>query len=505
MPVRKTLIQNRYLVIFSYAVFLLALTLIVYYPVLDNFFLGDDAGWIYRGSLLKVYPKSLFQTIAGKFRPLILVVFLLEYKMFSFYPRFYYLTNLLVHFSNALLVFFFTFMLMSRLRHENALRIALSCSFIFTFLFMNYETLLWISLVHDLLNTFFYLLTLILFFKFYMTQKTLYYIPSLLCYSLSLCTKEISVMAPFVLFLILVLVFHEKKISIYAFLIPYLLIPLPFFLSVQLFKNMSLFSFGFNIPAITFSYLHEALFSTFGFSKNIALQLLINTPSLRIIMNTLRIVNIFFLFLMSLLFVMGMRKKYIDSVMLGRTFLLCFLWCGITFLPYSMVPTASKSTWLLFSPGYHYFYISSLGVALFISFLLIETYTMHAPRFSLPALARPCMFVLTLMCLFFSNTIPFRLMEKAYAYHGEILRHLLATIHNTYRDSENTKELILVDFPQEYIDIHSHGLPKYIELMRLPFYERTIHWVSRKSISSSMTHALCLQYINPFHIKKIKC
>lgn len=481
-----------------YAVFLLCMIFAAYYPVLNNFFIGDDAGWLYRALLLKENPNSLFQTIAGKYRPLPILMFSIEYKLFGMHAPYYYAATLFLHWLNALVILFLTHALIQRTTILNAWTTALMCSFLYAFLFMNYEALFWISLTHDLLNALFCCLCIYFFIQFCDSHETKWYMLSFLCFVMSLLCKENSIMTPVALTLCLLYTGNAKNKLFIAALLPYLSLCLLFF-----FPNFSLaegriYAFRLQSLKTTFYHIGEAVRATFGFSQNNALKSMSSFPALQFPLAIAKFLLLASFSWITYSVMFSAMKARENAAPLLKTSLFCFMWCVVTFFPYSLIPWLSSWDWLLFSPGYHYFYISSYGVALFIAVLLSAVWTSPRSRRLSRLMAGVC-----IGSLFFANIIPARHVERAYGYHGEHLRYLLSSIQNASLTSKNARHIVLVNFPDDYIGLHGHGLPKFMQMMGLAFTEENIHWLDKKNMLLHRTSepALYLLYKRPLSIE----
>ncbi len=153
---------------------IIILTVIVFYPSLNNGFTNwDDHFYIQANkdihNLSWENIKNIFTSAyVLNYHPLTTLSYALEYHFFNVNPFIYHFTNLLFHLFNTLLVFWFIFILT-----ENK-----SSSFLASILFgihpLHVESVVWISERKDVLSTFFFLLSLISYIYYQKHEKINY-------------------------------------------------------------------------------------------------------------------------------------------------------------------------------------------------------------------------------------------------------------------------------------------------------------------------------------------
>ena len=174
------------------AFIILALTFIAFIPSLKNDFIPtwDDESFITGNTLIRQLDiaslKEMFTTpVLGAYVPFPLLSFTIEYHFFGVDPFPYHVTNLLLHLSCTVLVFYFF-----RLLNLNNLYAAFG-ALLFGIQPMHTESVAWISERKDLLYTLFYLLSLVVYVDYVKKQcrdrKLL--LLSLLLFILSLFSK----------------------------------------------------------------------------------------------------------------------------------------------------------------------------------------------------------------------------------------------------------------------------------------------------------------------------
>jgi tetratricopeptide (TPR) repeat protein len=181
---------------------LISIVFITFFNTLNNDFTNwDDPYYITDNQLIKSFSlnniKQIFsQDFTGTYVPLSVLSFSIDYQIGGTNPFIYHFTNLLLHLSNVLLVFYFIRNLISD--NSKAFIVAL----LFGISTMQVESVAWITERKDLLYTFFYLLSLLQYiqYKKYKKYKYLFYTFGL--FILSLFSKSQAVTLPLVLIFI---------------------------------------------------------------------------------------------------------------------------------------------------------------------------------------------------------------------------------------------------------------------------------------------------------------
>ena len=183
---------------------ILLLAGLVFSPSLNNAFTNwDDPEYLWENNLVQElspdHIKRMFTShLTGKYHPLTLLSFALEYKFFGWTPRIYHLNNLLLHLANILLVFIFL-----RLLFCEKMMILLPTA-LFAIHPLHVEAVCWATGRKDVLFTFFYLLSLIAYILYSQQGRCRLctYLVSLTCFLLSLFAKATAVTLPFLLILL---------------------------------------------------------------------------------------------------------------------------------------------------------------------------------------------------------------------------------------------------------------------------------------------------------------
>lgn len=180
---------------------LLGLCFLAYSPV---FFLGfidlDDGHYVTANPLLglsgEAFWRGLFANQQGNWLPLTFASHLFDIRLFGFQPAWHHAHNLLYHLLNAWFVFrLFCSFLPSR-------HAAWFVSLLWAIHPLNVESVAWVSERKNLLSTTFFLLALLFWDSWKISQQRVKYWSSLSSFFLGLASKSMVVTLPFVLMLL---------------------------------------------------------------------------------------------------------------------------------------------------------------------------------------------------------------------------------------------------------------------------------------------------------------
>ena len=200
-------------------------TFICFHRALQNQFLNWDDG-IYvtndpyitkmTGTNIK---KLLFENVTQNYyHPLTMLTLAANYHFSQLKPEAYYVTNIVIHIINAILVFFLATLLfetmVEKIRHPRIRGIpwlAGLCALWFAIHPMHVESVAWLSERKDVMYGFFYFLGLIMYVKYFREgEKRKWMIYVALCYIASLLSKPMAVSFPLSLFAIDILLRREN-------------------------------------------------------------------------------------------------------------------------------------------------------------------------------------------------------------------------------------------------------------------------------------------------------
>ncbi|MBW1616087.1 MAG: hypothetical protein JRJ49_06050 [Deltaproteobacteria bacterium] len=218
MKLRQKVNTKKIILILS---FIIALTVsISFLPSLNNGFVNwDDNAYLTEnpdvfGVSVENIKKIFTKSYNASYVPLTLLSFAIEYEFVGLNPFLYHLNNLILQIANALLIFLFFYIICrkyswSGLNLSGALTVSFLTALFFGIHPTRVDSVAWVTERKDLLYTFFYFASLILYHYFNSkSKKESLYILSLFLFTLSLLAKPMAVTLPVIL---LLLDFVEKN------------------------------------------------------------------------------------------------------------------------------------------------------------------------------------------------------------------------------------------------------------------------------------------------------
>jgi tetratricopeptide (TPR) repeat protein len=174
------------------------------YSLHNQFTNWDDDVYISNDQYIKALNPSNIKTIfteditKNNYHPLCMLSLALNYHFTQLEPATYYLTNILIHIANVILVFLLLSQVCARLKIEEqgALFIASFGAMWFGIHPMHVESVSWIAERKDVLYTFFYLAGLITYLKYSEENKQKWYWITFLLFILSCLSKPMAVVFP---------------------------------------------------------------------------------------------------------------------------------------------------------------------------------------------------------------------------------------------------------------------------------------------------------------------
>jgi len=175
-------------------------TLVCFLPMLNNGFTNwDDEYYVVNNSMLRSpdWHAIFTQSVAANYHPLTMATLAANYQISGLHPFSYLLVNLVLHLMNVVLVFLFIYEISAK-----KIAVAFITALIFGVHPMHVESVAWISERKDVLYGFFFLLSLIYYWKYLQSGQKLNYILCFLFFVLSLLSKPAAIILPLVLFLL---------------------------------------------------------------------------------------------------------------------------------------------------------------------------------------------------------------------------------------------------------------------------------------------------------------
>lgn len=198
---------------------------VIFYPIIANYFVGDDFTWLRWASDGYHGIVNYFANADGFFyRPGTKLYFSLMYSMFWLNQAVYHLTSIILHLAVSIMAF-----LVFRKILKNYLLSVIS-AILFVILSCHHEMIFWIASTGHLFNALFSLSAVLAFIYYREKNKVVYFITSLILIALSLLFHELGVVVP-LLIIAYDFIYNEnmntkilyKKISYLALFVPVLI------------------------------------------------------------------------------------------------------------------------------------------------------------------------------------------------------------------------------------------------------------------------------------------
>ena len=240
----------------SYAViiYLLILAVVLFAPMLNNYFVGDDYTWLrwaadcHKNGTVQAcssFPTTIYQYFTQSdgffYRPGTKVYFLLMYSFFWLNQTVYHIVSLTLHF--VVVVLFY--LLAKKVLRNNAL--SALAAFLFLILSGFSEIVFWSSSTGHLFNAMFMLASMLLFILWEEKKKNIYFIASFFCIVLGLLFHEAGVVAPFLIILYMSVKKESFSLKMFKRLrYSLLFLPIPLYLGVRFLSQSHWFSGDYN-------------------------------------------------------------------------------------------------------------------------------------------------------------------------------------------------------------------------------------------------------------------
>jgi protein O-mannosyl-transferase len=204
---------------------ILVLTFWCYHYSIDNQFLNwDDLFYVVKNQYIKSFSAQnlrmmLFHGITpSNYHPFAMVSLALNYHFSQLSPSMYYLTNILIHLANIVLIFLLAEKLCKRLKlgSDKTLFISTLSALWFGIHPMHVESISWISERKDVLYSFFYLAGLITYLNYLDERKLKWYLITFLLFVASCLSKPMAVSFPLLLFSIDLLLGRKLEMKLFT-------------------------------------------------------------------------------------------------------------------------------------------------------------------------------------------------------------------------------------------------------------------------------------------------
>ena len=207
------------------------ITFLTFQPALNNKFLKtwDDPVYVTKNKLLHgltaknigeifSFHKEL-QKLTKNYHPLTTLSLSLNHQFAGLEPGSYYLTNILLHILNAILVYTLIF-----LPSERRIWAALFAGLFFAVHPLHVESVAWISERKDVLYSLFFLSGLIAYYYFVKKNRPLYLLLAFILFVLSVLSKAMAVVFPLVLLILDILLQRKWSWRVWVEKIPFFII-----------------------------------------------------------------------------------------------------------------------------------------------------------------------------------------------------------------------------------------------------------------------------------------
>lgn len=197
----NSILLKRSLIISAIAI----LTFICFrYTLQNQFTLWDDDYYVTNDPYIKAFTTENLKVIftqditKNNYHPLCMLSLAVNYHFSQLNPMGYYLTNILIHIANVILIFIFSLSLGKRLKiNENGqLFIASFCALWFGIHPMRVESVCWIAERKDVLYAFFYIAGMITYLKYFTEGKMKWYWITFALFVASCLSKPMAVVFP---------------------------------------------------------------------------------------------------------------------------------------------------------------------------------------------------------------------------------------------------------------------------------------------------------------------
>ena len=246
------------------------ITFCAYLPALKNGWTKwDDTKYILENSStnkisLENIKKIFTQPVQGNYIPVTFLSFALERTFLGEQPRVFIFINIVLHLLNTILVFFLIQLLIKDSWTSTV------CALVFGLHPMHVESVAWIAERKDVLYSLYFFLSIITYLKYINSEKIKWFVLSLLLMLLSVLSKSIAVVLPFILMALDY--FFARKFSRKIILekIPFILILL---ICIYIAKS-TIESNVYNLSNYNLSFIDRIAIASFALVKYVILLLI---------------------------------------------------------------------------------------------------------------------------------------------------------------------------------------------------------------------------------------
>lgn len=418
--------------------------ILIYFSVLDNFFLLDDLNWLTRGRTFYNDPFSIFsQTEDGFLRPVMILLYAGLFSFSKFSPFFYYLFNIFLHMANTVLVY----LLSCKIFQDADKRIPAGFSALcFSSMFAHYQAVVWLAAVPHLVVTTCFLFSLLLYIRFREKGGPLFYGLSLFAFLCAIFTRESAMALPFILLAYeWCFMKKENQKADYKYLLPYFGVIL-FHLFIYVFFVQFNYAGGRaqSVPfplfvRVVFNCMVELFLTSFGFIQGSSFSFTSR------FFKASGVVNIVLFFFFTGIAGRKTFKQYFFEAGRWKIVLFTLVFSSGTI---AFVVSPFIAPYGIFHRN-RYFYLPSVGFSLFLAAFLSFLYqrVLHSKKF---------LFYLLFASILIVNAAAVNSVEKYFDSSSRLSRSFYSTVKGIQCRHDGSCALLLLDFPQTPWIVFTH-------------------------------------------------
>ena len=349
--------------LFWILILILAMNIGLYSLNLNDFFVSDDFDWVHithtSEKPLYLYFASNYSGLheGGSYRPFINTLFKIDHSIWGLNPVGYHITNLLFHALTAFVIY----LLVLKLFAKN--KLAVLSGILFSIMPNHAEVAIWISGRCDVSSVLFYLLSFYLYIIFREKKRYRYFGLSILCFVISLLSKEMAITLPAIILAYeLYLIWQKQNYKLIYYI-----------------KSIGWSFIYVALVVLFFVVRYRAIGLLFGYYGKSQIELNLHkvyimflnliSDSIFFLHTRLRFVHFFqdkpllffTLLLLTILIIIKLIKKYRPKII---------LWLAFYFI--TMLPVLNLSFHALNDEGERYHYLPSVAVAIILSIILVS-------------------------------------------------------------------------------------------------------------------------------------
>lgn len=460
-----------------------------FYANLSNFFFCDDGTWIRRGWFL-LYDCSNFTNNPDRtFKPITTIIFFILSHLFELNPFYYYLTLILLHFVNTLLVYYLVKSILGN--DENKDVFAFISALIFSVIFGHYQAVIWIGAMFHLVGATFSLAGILYYIKFLKTKKQKYSFSSYLYFIFAFLTNEFTIANLAVLFLVSFLYLKSLK-NIIILILPFFILTLIYISFYFLFiltpstPRIGDLSFGLHIFKNFFYAISEMVSNLLGNTIAIPYKGLRNEfPShlyfkIENVLQIFLVISVFLTIILTFKLIQfsEVKKTFRRHFWYYMIFLLSFI---LTYFPFSLFKYLQKQLECL-SAMYRYLYFPSAFFSIFSGIVIGTFYILFKTKNNLLGRALIAIYISLFLVLNISHNII--TIRNGYIPQGDLTKVTVAITYTVFkRENYTTENVFYVNFHPLYISY----LKQHIDDFLLLYLRKKIkvHFIEKDYILSS--------------------